>query len=277
MQQQQELPLQPHMLLWPHLHPFCPPTLMLMNVPLCFLAGLGLQPGLWTAHRPEISVRAAPPSYCLLSTEAGLGSACRGPPAPSRDKCRISLAQCPPTRCLLCIYPLGGCLRTLLRSYSHLLKSRYCTDVAAAVSPSLPCSIKSAFDVARFPHEEHLRCTVSRFRKQESMPYLLRYRAAEDALRTPSAYFLIPVTSSRVMSYVTMYFLQESSWQESPSHAGYILDTSPPAWSDATSPSVDFTRLQVLYLLRVLWQAGRSRGRGGTMMERASHAAACEP
>ena len=30
MQQQQGLRLQPHMLLWPHLHPFCPPSRLLM-------------------------------------------------------------------------------------------------------------------------------------------------------------------------------------------------------------------------------------------------------
>ena len=82
------------------------------------------------------------------------------------------------------------------------------------------------------------------------MPYLVTYRAAEDALRTPSAYFLIPFTSSRFMSYVTVHCLQESSWQESPSYAGYILNTNSPAWSDATSPSVKFTRLQILYLLQ---------------------------
>ena len=52
------------------------------------------------------------------------------------------------------------------------------------------------------------------------------------------------------MLYVTVHFLQESSWQERPLYAGYILDTNPPAWSDATSPSVEFTQLQILYLLQ---------------------------
>ena len=72
------------------------------------------------------------------------------------------------------------------------------------------------------------------------MPYLLMYRAAEDALRTPSAYFLIALTSSRVMPYFTVHCLPESSWQESPSYTGHSLNTILPVWS-----CVEPTRLRI--------------------------------
>ena len=52
MQQQQGLHLQPHMLWWPHLHPFCLPPLALMFPRVCFQGGSGLR----TAHSLEISV-----------------------------------------------------------------------------------------------------------------------------------------------------------------------------------------------------------------------------